>query len=191
MKKINYNKKIIDSKKTISKNNTTKEFSKLEPEEFILISPKKRLNHFNKKVKANNSKLSGKLEENKKSKNSLCTASTSTSELIKNNKKKKIKNKMPKKFIDAQNKWRKDYCANFIQKVFRGFYYRKKCKNNLNKTKIYKKKKIQITDTFKHNIKSNSIEQSNNNNNHKQAIKTIIIDKLEKKVKSLNNNLKI
>ena len=43
---------------------------------------------------------------------------------------------MSKKFINAQNNWMKNYFANFIQKIFRGYIFRKKSKISKNYKKF-------------------------------------------------------
>ena len=44
---------------------------------------------------------------------------------------------LTKKFIDAQNNWRKNYFATVIQKLFRGYYYRKNYHYNKLNKKLY------------------------------------------------------
>ena len=79
--------------------------------------------------------------------------------------------KMSIKFRKAQEKWKKDYLASVIQKVFRGYIYRKKfyeklfIKNNLN---IYIKKRIKdknTCDKFR-KIKNITLRNYKKENNH-------------------------
>ena len=187
-----FDKKNFCPKKVITKHNTTKELE-LQEEKNNCINHLKKIDNFNKKIKVNNIRLSTKLEEGKKSKSSLCTISTTTSELINNRtiKSKKKNSKLSKKFIEAQSNWRKNYYATFIQKMFRGFYFREIHKNILNKTNtIYKKKKIQVMSNFKQNLKS-YYQNCPDNNKHKETIKTFIIDKFGNRKKCISNDLMV
>ena len=73
---------------------------------------------------------------------------------------------LSKKFIEAQNNWRKNYFAILIQTIFRGYYFRKK----------YNKKNL--------SIKSISLSKSVSKNNHKMNINNVIY--IKKKAKDNN-----
>ena len=73
---------------------------------------------------------------------------------------------LSKKFIEAQNNWRKNYFAILIQTIFKGYYFRKK----------FNKKNI--------NIKSISLSKSVSKNNHKMNINNAIY--IKKKAKDNN-----
>ena len=75
---------------------------------------------------------------------------------------------LSKKFIEAQNNWRKNYFAIVIQTIFRGYYFRKK----------YNKKNL--------NINSIALSKSLSKNNKKMNINNVIY--IKKKVK---DNIKI
>lgn len=157
-------------------------------------------NKENKKIIPNKIQVTRKFNKIKRSsRNSSTTISTNTSDKLKIN-----NNILSPKFLDAQNKWRNNFGATIIQKVFRGFYYRK---YNFKKKIIYQRKKIKINKGFLYrrnkfncNLRINRININNNNNNYykcyqtfsndfkENGIKTIIIESFNKTKYYTNNN---
>ena len=126
---------------------------------------------------------------------------------------KKSENGLTKKFIEAQNNWRKNYFATVIQKIYRGFIFRKNYKNmsqnkisiistttnsknkNINiNSSIYVKKKAKDNNNIYTSVvhrKECPIDEKNkliNKNKVPHKIKEIIIS-IKSKNEYLNNNL--
>ena len=86
---------------------------------------------------------------------------------------------LTKKFIDAQNNWRRNYFATVIQKLFRGHYFRKKYNNyNLNEKN---------NTNFVSNLSSNSKNNKNRNINSIIYIKKKAKDASYLSTSSLHN----
>ena len=149
-----------------------------------------------KKVIIKKIQVTRKLKKIKKcSRNSSCTTSTNTSDKLKKN-----NNILSPKFLEAQNKWRNNFGATIIQKIFRGFYFRK---YNFKKQIIYRKKKVKNSrgilnrrNKFNYNLRMNRLNDYNNyfkiyqtfsNDFIDNGIRTIIIESFNKS-KYTNNN---
>ena len=184
IKSINYNnnyknelKSSINNKNLNLKTPRFKEFNKIIlTESSIHSSVKKEKRDFSNK-KNNLENIKKKLYEK------IFYQKTKIKDKININKKEELPNnknknkniyvnvKMSIKFRKAQEKWKKDYLASVIQKVFRGYIYRKKfyeklfIKNNLN---IYIKKRIKdknTCDKFR-KIKNITLRNYKKENNH-------------------------
>lgn len=175
-----------ESNKLINKNRTKKEIPKVPKElydnfKYLTISEKTK----------NSNQIRIRVKE--KSKKSICTISTNTSDLTINKKFNKIEDNITiKKFKIAQDKWKNDYFAKIIQKIFRGYYFRKNFEKNKNCQILYHKKKIHNSfKSKKLNINSNIINKNNfyNINNNEPAIKTIFIESFHK-TNYINNDPK-
>ena len=103
---------------------------------------------------------------NEKRKSSFSTVSTNYSDS--NMSKKTTKINFQSKILIAQNKWKENFCASFIQKVFRGHIFRKLYRNK--HTMIYRKKKIQSEFKPRLSVKNKA------DGFQKSKIKTIVIE---------------
>lgn len=160
---LNFNKE--KSNKIITKNLTIKEISKFNKE--------KNENKFPISERINTSKKIKRRIQEKSKKSLSTTILTNTMGLI--DKMNNIKNK---KFIIAQNKWKNDYFAIIIQKIFRGYFFRKNFEKYKKNKGIYQKKKVlrNIKNQKLITMKSDSIKYNNSYNKNKiPVIKTIFI----------------
>ena len=98
-------------------------------------------------------------------------------------------NNMSSKFKVAQEKWKKNYFASFIQKIFRGYYFRKifqkKFKNKSNNNSIYIKK-IPKYENSLNKIKFKNLTLDNMKKNKRNYI----FDKRNKKDNISRDNIK-
>ena len=154
--------------------NRTAIYDRSKNKRMIRYSTKKELSNnflnYNTETTSKNSykvlpKKNDSESKNEKQKNSFCTVSTNNSDSNVN--KKNNENIKSNKFLIAQNKWKKNYFATFIQKVFRGYIFRKMYRNK--SFMIYRKKKVKNQSKLRLSLK-NKI-----NDSQRPKIKTIII----------------
>ena len=105
-----------------------------------------------------------------KSMMSICTLSTNYSK--NDNVKTKPEKRLSYKFLQAQEKWQLNYWVSVIQKVFRGYYYRKYIFKKLNQLKQFG---VLSSDNIFKNKDSGSIFPLMSERREKRKIKEIVI----------------
>lgn len=143
--KINYK---LDKKITRHKNSNSKSSIFDKKIDFIKKLSEKKISNFSLSEKPGRKTIicyskKQSSDSNNKSMKSICTLSTNSSK--NDNEKKKTETHLSCKFIQAQEKWKINYWVSVIQKVFRGYYYRK---YKLKKVKELKKFGILSSDNI-------------------------------------------
>ena len=132
-----------------------------------------------KKIDFIKNDLINSYRESNMSKNSLGQIIEELKSEFRNNSNNQNNIGLTKKFIDAQNNWRRNYFATVIQKLFRGHYFRKNYNNyNLNEKN---------NTNFVSNLSSNSKNNKNRNINSIIYIKKKAKDASYLSTSSLHN----
>ncbi len=175
-----------------------KEFNKI-----IIIEPPKSNNNERKNTEENKKNTNARNNNIKKKKSNqkisfikkrndpLILAKTQKSTGLKNVNVDDIGKITTKKFLKAQEKWKNDYFATVIQKIFRGYFYRKKIKDNklLKKNfSIYIKKMPKDKSLCKHNNNKKNMTLVNFRNNSRLIHTYTSTEKLKENISSLSNN---
>ena len=146
---INYNTRMSTNKK-INKKRNNKVMDKLNKNKIKNLQSLKIPKNEKKHTLKNN--LLNSYRESNNTKDGLGLI---IEELKSENKNYDNKKGLSKKFIEAQNNWRKNYFATVIQKLFKGYYFRK----NYNKLNMNSHSNLNISTNSKNNknINENSI----------------------------------